>query len=605
MLEDSQQISDSIFRAIESGNLDEVNKILEKDLSALEQKNSNGLTPIFLAIQLGNLEIVNAIIENIEKDSSVLKQKDSIGMTPIFRAIELGNLEIVKAFMAKNSRVLTHRYSQYRYSKEMTPIFLAIESKSLMKMPEVQKKIVEAIIEKDVLVLTHEDSSGMTPIFRAIVSGNLEIVEMLIKKNRLVLEQKYLFGMTPIFFAIRSQSLKKMPEVQKKIVKAIIEKDPSVLTQKDSSGMTPIFCAASMSVRSLGHDNEDKTSEVLQTILDHQCPRNINKGGQEDFKELFSKKMLLKGIYSGEEVGFMFELLEKAFDKITPENTFNKIYQDLFENVDKNQPINLKNDEKMYIFQSNLEKHSSFFIFHVNKANELTSISYCDGNKIDEERKIKDSATHINGVTTFHLKTPIGYNKDFAKNFINENSQDNDHLWFYDKFINRKIIHQGKYIDFSEITHSIPTKAQKKGNCTFKSSTLLARFILEKIDPTMKFGFDEVSQKPTGAGYDEYKEFKDGLTKNALDFIMKIKEKISSKLDSFSDYLREEIEDVMTMVETNNEKKLSKDDQSRKEFHQEMNHLLFRAHRNKDEAPKPSCFPFFTSWFSSDKTPQL
>ena len=78
MLEDSRQISDSIFRAIESGNLDEVKKILEKDLSVLEQKNSNGLTPIFSAIQLGNLEIVNAIIENIEKDSSVLKQKDSI-----------------------------------------------------------------------------------------------------------------------------------------------------------------------------------------------------------------------------------------------------------------------------------------------------------------------------------------------------------------------------------------------------------------------------------------------------------------------------------------------------------------------------------------------
>jgi hypothetical protein len=542
----------------------------------------------------------------------------------IFRAIESGNLEIVKEILEKDPLVL-----ERKNSNGLTPIFLAIKSKNLMKMPEVQKKIVEAIIEEDSLVLTQEDSIRMTPIFRAIASGNLEIVKMLIKKYPKVLEQEESFGMmTPIFFAIRSQSLMKMPEVQKQIIKAIIEEDLLVLKQKDPSGMTPIFWAASFSVRSLGHDNEDGASEVLQTILDCQCPRDINKGGQEDFKKLFLTKMLLKGIYSGKRVGFTFELLEKAFNKITlgntsestSENTFKKIYQDLFKNVDKNQPIDSTKNEEMFIFQSNLEGHTSFFIFHVNKGDgKLTSISYCDSNEIDVERKIKDSTSHINGVTTFKLKTPIGYDNNFAKNFIEENSQDKHHIWFYNKFRNKDIIFQGRRIDFSEITHSIPTKAQKRGNCSFKVPSLSVRFILETIDPTMKFGFDEVSQKPTGAGYDEYKKFKDGLTKNALDFIMKIKEKISSKSDSFSDYLREEIEDIMKIVETHSTTKLSKDGQPReefhqemnnllskdgqprKEFHQEMNHLLFR---NKEEAPKPSCFPFFASCFSSNKTPK-
>ena len=60
----------------------------------------------------------------------------------------------------------------------------------------------------------------------------------------------------------------------------------------------------------------------------------------------------------------------------------------------------------------------------------------------------------------------------------------------------------------------------------------------------------------------------------------------------------------MTMVVTKNNEKLSNDDQPRKEFHKKMRDTLFPAQRNKDEAPKASCFSFFASCFSSSKTPQ-
>ncbi len=171
---------------------------------------------------------------------------------------------------------------------------------------------------------------------------------------------------------------------------------------------------------------------------------HINKGIEEDFKDLFSKTMLVKGIYSKEDAPFYFDCLEKAFDKITPENTFKKIYQELFEKVNKNQSISSKNNEEMFIFQSKLKNHESFFIFHVNKEDgKLTSISYCDGNTIDEGRKIKDSATHINGVTTFKLNTPIDYDNDFAKDFINENTKDKSLGVFYDKFREKKLYFKG------------------------------------------------------------------------------------------------------------------------------------------------------------------
>jgi|GEM_PF-1223927 ankyrin repeat protein len=624
-----------IFRAIASGNLEIVKAIIEnieKDSPVLEQKDAGGMTPIFRAIASGNLEIVKAIIENIEKDSPVLKQKDSNGFTPILHAIILENSDIVEAIIKKDPSVLEQKdakgmtpifyaitsgnldivkaiienieedplvLKQEFRKKGMTPIFFAIRAERLKEVPDVQKKIIEAIIEKDPSVLEQKDAKGMTPIFRAIASGNLEIVSMIIEKDPSVLKKTDPSQKTPILHAIILEN--------SDIVEAIIKKDPSALEQEDANGLTPIFYAAIMSVKSSGRDNEDKASAVLKVILEQQFSGNINNASQEDVKELFLKKMLLKGIYSEEEALFDFKCLEKAFDKIIPENTFKEIYQDLFNNVDKNQPITstkkeeLKNEE-MFIFQSKLKGHESFFIFHVNEDKNLTSISYCDGNKIDKKQKIKGSATHINGVTTFKLNTPIGYSPEFAENFIKENTKDKKKEEFYKKFIEKTIEIEGAEIDYSKTTHSIPAKAQKRGNCVFKSPSLLARFILETIDPTMKFGFDEASKKPTGAGYDEYKKFKDGLTKNALDSIITIKEKISSESDSFSEHFKKYIEDIMKMVEAHSATKLSKDGQPREGFHKKMNHLSFQAHRIKTSTP--SNFPSILSNTSPEQATQ-
>jgi effector-binding domain-containing protein len=467
MLENSQKEPHPIFLAIESGNLKEVNKIINKDPSVLEQEDSKMRTPIFHAIRSGNLKIVKAIIK---KAPSVLKWEDSDWNTPIVYAIRWGKL-----------------------------------------------KIVEAIFEEDRSVLEQKDPDGMTPIFHAILFKNPEIV------------------------------------------KAIIKKDLSVLGVKDSNAITPISLAAGMSIRFSSRDKDDKASKVLQTILKCRFPGHINKAIQEDFKELFSKTMLVKGIYSGEDAGFGFDGLEKAFDKITPENTFKKIYQELFEKVNKNQSISSKNNEEMFIFQSKLKSHESFFIFHVNKEDgKLTSISYCDGHTIDEGRKIKDSATHINGVTTFKLKTPIEYSyENFVKDFINENTQNISVVVFHNKFREKKLYFKGSHIEFSEITHSIPTRVQRRGNCVFKSSSVLARKISEQQNPaTMAYCFNSETKTPYGSGYDEHKKFKTKLAENALVSIIETKEKISLKSDPIRNYLIEKIEDTIKIAGVYNKRKL-------------------------------------------------
>ncbi len=239
--------------------------------------------------------------------------------------------------------------------------------------------------------------------------------------------------------------------------------------------------------------------------------------------------------------------MQKSVEKIILENSFdkiNKIYKELFENVDEKKPIKFDDNDKMFIFSSHLDEHQSFFIFHVDDSDKLGSISYCDGNYIDKElKKIEDSETHIYGITTFHLENSIEYSDQFAQDFIEKNTKNKSTDFFYKKFKNQEI--EKVKINYSKTTHSIPTKIQKRGNCTFKSTSLLARKILEKQDSSMVFDFDEITQKPFGSGHDEYKKFKTNLIKKNLDSILKFKEKISQKSDLFSEYLKKEIEDIL------------------------------------------------------------
>jgi hypothetical protein len=248
----------------------------------------------------------------------------------------------------------------------------------------------------------------------------------------------------------------------------------------------------------------------------------------------------------------------------------------------------------MYIFSSNLKEHVSFFIFHTDANNKLKSISYCDGNYAHiESQKITNSSTHIRGITTFHLKDAIDYSEEFAKEFIDTNSKSKSMLVLYDKFEKSEI--SGVKIDFNKTTHSIPTKIQKRGNCGFKSTSLLARFILEKKDSKMNFDYDKKTQKPIGAGYDEYKKFKTDLIKKSLDFVSKLKEKISKKSDLFSKYLKEEIDNIFKTKEAYIDSKQEK-----------LNSTEAPPPEKKFDTPGNFCFPFFFDCLgrSKDNSPR-
>ena len=342
-------------------------------------------------------------------------------------------------------------------------------------------------------------------------------------------------------------------------------------------------------------DEKAKRSEILTIILKKQFGENITPNDQNDLEELLFNKSLLNGLHSKLDSLNGFNYLKNAFDKINPQDTFDNVYKDLFKSVDKNIPVELEDGSKMYIFSSNLKEHLSFFIFHTDANNKLESISYCDGNYADiESQKIKNSSTHIKGITTFYLEDAIDYSESFAKEFIDQNSEGKSIFDLYDKFKKSEI--SGVAIDFSKTTHSIPTKIQKRGNCGFKSTSLLARFILKEKDPRMNFDYDEKKQKPIGAGHDEYKKFKTNLIKKSLDSVSKLKEKISTKLDSFSRYLKNEIKNILEITDDYVEAKREKTQIDGASSQKEVGSSI-----QERDAPRASCFPCFLTCFGRSK----
>ncbi|MFZ9469915.1 MAG: hypothetical protein ACO26G_02540 [Rickettsiales bacterium] len=279
----------------------------------------------------------------------------------------------------------------------------------------------------------------------------------------------------------------------------------------------------------------DKKEKFLKSIFipleDEDSKNNIKKiffdDGEDFIDEKFQKlyrahqnfKILSflanKDDFGSSGLKYQFAQHLPAIKEKFQKNPLPEIYHELFEKMNSDKPIDLKDGNKLFIRDSRLSGHVSYFIFHVNAQNKLTKISYCDGNKVSDQRSIVGSCTHINSITNYELANPIDFSAEFADKFIKENSQKEDFIDFYNKISAENFKFKGlEETSISSITYEMPRQKQKRGNCAMKSANILACAILQLKDPSQEFRWD--GRKITGAGYDNYKEFKDELSKLAL-----------------------------------------------------------------------------------------
>lgn len=495
-------------------------------------------------------------MQNTHQSNSISDEEvDSNIYNLAIQHVNKNDINSLMLIMVANERIFGHPSSND--TRFLHPIFYAIDHEKI--------DIIKSMIAKDHEILTIKNQAGLVPFFYAIYSDKKNVVKAMIEAIPEVLNQQNNFNYTSIFYAIDLD--------KKNAIKAMIEANPEVLGQQDKHGSSPFFYAIKFNKSEIEQEivSSDcfscfrigrQPDTALNMIARAEIGRDLTDIEKENLKEFASNFSLLKNFYYKKAQALkdhldVKKILASSIPEVTSEQTdlyqdFTKIYQEITTN---NIPkiTHIKDDKlnSMHVFTSLFNDHISYFVFHVDDENKLTAISYCDGNRIDDLRKIEGSENHINGVTTYQLQTPQAFSAKFVKDLLRPTYQKSADD-FDKKIANNTAFPEG-LIDYSKTTFSIPTKKQLRGNCTLKSPNILARFLLEQKSGEKIFDFDVDGKKTIGRGVEVYKEFKqkmaEKVTQKVIDAGAKIDKNIYDKL-RVSSIFRDIVESISKKEET-------------------------------------------------------
>jgi hypothetical protein len=462
-----------------------------------------------------------------------IEQKNSIekNLSPVFFFIKNNDLENLEKLITEYPEVLNQKYQ-----KALTPVFFAIEHNKL----EALQLLIKACPE----ILEQKIEDDLTPIFFAIEYNNLKALKIIIEKRPETLWQKY-EEITPLFFVINDEYLQ--------AIKTMIFAYPQVVEQEDINKNNGIIKIIEL----FGDYPSQFGRNLLENIFTQQFQKKLEDEDIENLVEFVKNLYLLKLVYEKSGQIIRETMLKKILlstlilDPDDEDDIFKQlilIYQKICH--EKNSEITFFNQKgeqnSLHIYSSEISDHSSYFVFHVDEKNKLTAISYCDGNLICDERKLKSN--YINGVITYDFKILIDFSEEMVKNFIDQHSKEREVSIFYKKFddlidifkdmiddfvaknFNEKdanvLREKISESDFITTTYSIPIKEQSRENCTFKSINILARFLLEQQQQQTIFGFDFINSQPYGIGHEAYKNVKERMVENATQNLLLSAEKL-------------------------------------------------------------------------------
>lgn len=163
-----------LCRAIETGNCEIVKILLLKSGICLD-KESKGLTPLFMAIAMRHCEMVALLLSsNLEID---INKQSCNGLSPLGASIVFGNYKTTELLIKSNLGVDVNKESR----KGFTPLVLAI----IHNKPETFELLIgcKTIDINKESCYSHSTLEQGTPLYAAIVCGNLKIVKLLLSQE--------------------------------------------------------------------------------------------------------------------------------------------------------------------------------------------------------------------------------------------------------------------------------------------------------------------------------------------------------------------------------------------------------------------------------------
>ena len=390
-------------------------------------------------------------------------------------------------------------------------------------------QVLEKIIEQYPDFLKKQNKDGLNLGFYAINQGKLDALEEIIRARSQVLDHQNKDGLTLVFYAIN--------QGKSDALEAIIRARAQVLDQKDQQGKNPILHSLNLYYNYQFENNR----KILKLIFKKQFGRDLLYEEIKNIVEFVGNYRFLKLFYDESGQGMYDKEFKSITSSILPSEVeleselFKKLFK-ICETITKAQeePSIIEchdasgDKTELRIYQSQLNEHASYFIFHVNAQNKLTKISYCDGHEVFLERKInaqigRDQSPYIYGATTFELKESMDFSPQFAEDFVNKNSKGKSTIEFRLQHFSRAKLESKEIFGckFSGMTHSIPTKLQIRGNCQLKGFYMASRHLfeiqhqIENSTTDRLFTYDKVLKVQGGEGYKSYKDLRQKMVDKA------------------------------------------------------------------------------------------
>ncbi len=151
-----------------------------------------------------------------------------------------------------------------------------------------------------------------------------------------------------------------------------------------------------------------------------------------------------------------------------------------------------RDGRKNKIIKASYKEHAAYFIVKYNKEGKPCEISYCDGAFPNDQN---------NGVITFQVDENKLFTIGDVETYLGR--MQNSEIAMWHQALAQIVVCDEKNQP-KIISTSIPTKPQKRGNCTLKSFNIVLREILSK-----KYGMDFTS--PDSDGSKVYKKYRKNL----------------------------------------------------------------------------------------------
>ncbi|WP_342255471.1 ankyrin repeat domain-containing protein [Spiroplasma endosymbiont of Poecilobothrus nobilitatus] len=200
-----------IYYAISTDNI-EIVKLLIDNGADVKNINKNGLTPLYYAIILDKKEMVQFLINN----GADVNLRDKNGLTPLHFAIDENNKEMVQFLINNGADVnikitstgatILH-YAIIKNKKEMVKLLInngADVNKGVDSLIPLnyaigeKKEMIQLLIDNGADV-NLQDENGLTPLYYAINTENIEIVKLLLTNGADV--NKGVEGLTPLLYS--------------------------------------------------------------------------------------------------------------------------------------------------------------------------------------------------------------------------------------------------------------------------------------------------------------------------------------------------------------------------------------------------------------------